>query len=338
MNKNARFPGHPQWLSRVAGLLVSVVSLVRPVQSSEVVTYYYIDQQGTVLANADVLGHMLAATDYRPYGVIARGSANDGPGFTGHVDDSDSGLVYMQARYYDPVVGRFTATDPVGPAAGNVFAFNRYDYANDNPAVHVDPDGRCIWDGCFAEIMLAGAIFGGAIDIGAQKYFHPDKPINKTEVAISAVGGGLTAGSSAVLTGAAVSGTITVSQAVLRQAAVSGAVGAGQSAVGDLVNGQVPSGQAAVNAAGANIVGSLVSSGFSSMAGDFSGASVNNAMDAMANAPVNSPAGIGLAISRATRSAGGASPAPTLMQSATSQAGRVGDAIGTTGEKKLNQN
>lgn len=70
------------------------------------------------------------------------GQANEGPGYTGHVADTDSGLVYMQVRHYDPVVGRFVGTDPSRPGPGDSFLFNRYAYANNSPLVHVDPDGR----------------------------------------------------------------------------------------------------------------------------------------------------------------------------------------------------
>jgi len=46
----------------------------------------------------------------------------------------------MDARYYDPVIGRFYSNDPVGFT--NVHTFNRYGYANNNPYKYVDPDGR----------------------------------------------------------------------------------------------------------------------------------------------------------------------------------------------------
>jgi uncharacterized protein RhaS with RHS repeats len=48
--------------------------------------------------------------------------------------------IYMQARYYDPVIGRFYSNDPVGFT--NVHTFNRYAYANNNPYKYIDPDGR----------------------------------------------------------------------------------------------------------------------------------------------------------------------------------------------------
>jgi RHS repeat-associated protein len=38
----------------------------------------------------------------------------DDQGFTGHIQDTSTGLTYMQARYCDPVAGRFLSTDPIG--------------------------------------------------------------------------------------------------------------------------------------------------------------------------------------------------------------------------------
>lgn len=108
------------------------------------VTYVYTDPQGTPLAEADASGNITARFDYAPYGVgvTSLGAAPNGPGYTGHVNDPDTGLVYMQARYYDPVVGRFLSVDPVTPSPGNTFTFNRYDYANNNPIVNIDPTGQ----------------------------------------------------------------------------------------------------------------------------------------------------------------------------------------------------
>jgi len=63
-------------------------------------------------------------------------------GFTGHVNDVDTGLTYMQQRYYDPVAGRFLSIDPVVRDANTGGSFNRYAYGNNNPYGHIDPDGR----------------------------------------------------------------------------------------------------------------------------------------------------------------------------------------------------
>jgi uncharacterized protein RhaS with RHS repeats len=71
------------------------------------VTYVYTDAQGTPLAEADASGNITATFDYAPYGSQALGTPPSGPGYTGHANDPDTGLVYMQARYYDPAVGSF---------------------------------------------------------------------------------------------------------------------------------------------------------------------------------------------------------------------------------------
>ncbi|MEI5639968.1 MULTISPECIES: RHS repeat-associated core domain-containing protein [unclassified Pseudoalteromonas] len=72
----------------------------------------------------------------------------------------------MQARYYDPVIGRFYSNDPVDVmghiARGNaVHGFNRYAYANNNPYKYVDPDGE------YGQFVL-GAFIGGVAEAITQ--------------------------------------------------------------------------------------------------------------------------------------------------------------------------
>lgn len=62
--------------------------------------------------------------------------------YGGHHEDAATGLVYMEQRYYDPLIGRFLSVDPVTAYSNPVGAFNRYWYANNNPYRFKDPDGR----------------------------------------------------------------------------------------------------------------------------------------------------------------------------------------------------
>ena len=48
----------------------------------------------------------------------------------------------MQARYYDPIIGRFYSNDPVGFTPSNPMSFNRYLYVNNNPYKYTDPNGE----------------------------------------------------------------------------------------------------------------------------------------------------------------------------------------------------
>jgi RHS repeat-associated protein len=54
--------------------------------------------------------------------------------------DSETGLYYYRARYYDQTLGRFLSEDPIG---FNAKRFNFYPYASDNPVRFVDPFGLC---------------------------------------------------------------------------------------------------------------------------------------------------------------------------------------------------
>ena len=123
-------------------LCLSVIGQHAFAQTSGTVTYVYTDPQGTPLAEADASGNITATFDYTPYGTTALGTPPNGPGYTGHVNDPETNLVYMQARYYDSATGRMLSVDPVTPEAGDMFRFNRYDYALDNPIRNTDPNGK----------------------------------------------------------------------------------------------------------------------------------------------------------------------------------------------------
>lgn len=85
--------------------------------------------------------------NYSPWGEKLDGPIQlaDDVGYTGHQSDIATGFTYMQARYYDPVIGRLVATDPVGFDGSNPEHFGRYAYADNNPIINIDPDGREAW-------------------------------------------------------------------------------------------------------------------------------------------------------------------------------------------------
>ncbi len=63
--------------------------------------------------------------------------------FTGQREDT-TGLYFYNARYYDPVVGRFAQADTIVPQPGNPQGLNRYTYVNNNPVKYRDSTGHVI--------------------------------------------------------------------------------------------------------------------------------------------------------------------------------------------------
>lgn len=108
---------------------------------ARVVSYYYTDPHGSVLAITDETGLVTASREYRPYGAALSSEGNGERGFGGHVIDAEFGLTYMQARYYDAQIGRFLSSDPLTYMPGDSRSIGRYQYGSNNPFTFNDPTG-----------------------------------------------------------------------------------------------------------------------------------------------------------------------------------------------------
>ena len=63
-------------------------------------------------------------------------------GFTGHAEQETAGLIYMNARMYDPLSGRFVSADPIVPEPFSTDGWSRYVYVGNNPVGYTDPSGH----------------------------------------------------------------------------------------------------------------------------------------------------------------------------------------------------
>ncbi len=114
--------------------------------------YQHTDALGSPVVVTNGPHAVLERNEYEPYGQVLAGGNADRPGYTGHVKDAQTGLNYMQQRYYDPQIGRFLSVDPVTAYSnGDSRYFNRYWYAAGNPYKFTDPDGR--WFGVAAKVV-----------------------------------------------------------------------------------------------------------------------------------------------------------------------------------------
>jgi RHS repeat-associated protein len=159
-----------RWLL-VGCLLTSITA-----QATSTITYYHNDLTGSPLVATDASGHVLWRESYRPFGerlVNSAAAKGNDVWFTSRRQDVETGLVYMGARYYDPVAGRFVSIDPKRFSEASILSFNRYSYANDNPYKFTDPDGR------FSQI-IAGA--GALLLIGGTAIYIAGNPEQKARM------------------------------------------------------------------------------------------------------------------------------------------------------------
>ncbi len=128
------------------------------------VRWYLYDGLGSVLGEVDPNGTITASRKYDVYGAIRSGDSGTSThkfvGALGHPSEDNTGLIYMQARYMDPVTGRFVSEDRGHDGA------NWYVYCCNRPIQYVDPNGNTSneqqWAiGCFALFWVFGCAFIG---------------------------------------------------------------------------------------------------------------------------------------------------------------------------------
>lgn len=119
-------------------------------------SYLHGDHLGSISVTTGAGGAFLTRQEFDPWGKIRSGSGNitqTKRNFTGQYLDG-TGLLYYNARYYDPNLGRFISADTIAPGKENPQNRNRYSYTLNNPLKYTDPSGHCV-EGLFDQ-TLAG--------------------------------------------------------------------------------------------------------------------------------------------------------------------------------------
>jgi RHS repeat-associated protein len=101
--------------------------------------YFQADGLGSITSLTDPTGTVAASYVYDSFGNLtaSTGSVINPLQYTGREFDSETGLYYYRARYYDPLTGRFLSEDPLRLGPGSSW----YPYVSNNPASAVDPLG-----------------------------------------------------------------------------------------------------------------------------------------------------------------------------------------------------
>ncbi|MGK2964617.1 MAG: RHS repeat-associated core domain-containing protein [Tepidiformaceae bacterium] len=102
------------------------------------------DQLGSTTTSVNASTGATQTQRFLPYGAPRSGSiAATDRGWIGQTKDNSTGLQYLNARYYDPAIGRFTAIDPLVDTR-RVPSLDGYGYGYDNPTTLKDPSGLWI--------------------------------------------------------------------------------------------------------------------------------------------------------------------------------------------------
>jgi RHS repeat-associated protein len=106
------------------------------------IAYLHADHLGTPQAMTDANAQILWWRDQTPFGqTVAEGGFGSSPlRFPGQYADAESGLAYNYFRDYDPALGRYIQSDPIGLTGG----LNTYGYVAGNPLRYIDPSGTAM--------------------------------------------------------------------------------------------------------------------------------------------------------------------------------------------------
>ncbi|MBX3060204.1 MAG: hypothetical protein KF770_27420 [Anaerolineae bacterium] len=138
--------------TRITFSIAGQAVALKVIGSSTATYYLYTDHLGSTSTMSTTAGGTVSGSTsrYYPFGDWrTEPTANlTDRGFTGHLHNNlgnapdDIGLVYMQARWYLPGLGRFASADSIVPNPANPQSYNRYSYVRNSPLNRIDPTGH----------------------------------------------------------------------------------------------------------------------------------------------------------------------------------------------------
>ena len=128
-------------------------------------SFYSYDGAGSVRALTNTAGATTDSYEYDAFGnsFTVSGTTPNEMMYRGEQYDSDLGLYYLRARYYNPTTGRFMSRDPGKGWLSAPFTLHKYLYAAANPIYWRDPSGRDI---------IEDALIISNRSLGAKEYLN----------------------------------------------------------------------------------------------------------------------------------------------------------------------
>lgn len=209
------------------------------------------DAQGYIIAILDSNGSVVVRYVYDAWGNHAVLDANGADisdanhigilnpfRYRGYFYDVETGLYYLQTRYYDPETGRFITIDGIeylDPETIN--GLNLYAYCGNNPVMRTDSQGTNwwtdFWNGIGGAIfkILGGIVLIGALAVGSI-FTGGLLSVVLAGAAIGAIGGAIGGGISGIISGGGLQGFANGFLVGAATGAVSGAVAASPLGIG----------------------------------------------------------------------------------------------------------
>jgi RHS repeat-associated protein len=127
-------------------------------------SFYGYDGGGNVRQLTSSAGAVTDTYEYDAFGnsFTKQGTTPNNYLYRGEQYDSDLGLYYLRARYYNPATGRFLSRDPENGRANDPASLHKYLYAGGNPVNLIDPSGRDIATYAKTTLIVGGSALSSA--------------------------------------------------------------------------------------------------------------------------------------------------------------------------------
>lgn len=199
----------------------------------------------------DAWGRRRQAAHWDNYDLSAEPELFAGRGFTGHEHLPEFGLINMNGRLYDPLLGRMLSPDNYVQLPDFTQNFNRYSYGFNNPLVYTDPSGEIVW-----APIIAFAVWSGALNVATNS-----QNIDNVWQGLGYFGIAAAAGAVVGIAGQAASLATSFGSGAL----IGGAGGFGSSLIAS-------GGNALLSGSGFNLNSSLIAGGIGALTGGLAGA------------------------------------------------------------------
>ena len=246
---------------------------------------YQYNNHGDVISVLDQAGEVKNEYDYDAFGnaITEKETVSNPYRYAGYYQDSESGLYYLQSRYYNPRTARFLTEDTASGKYTDPLSLNKYTYCHNQPVTGYDPDGHFLHIVAGAAI---GALVSGGLSYASQAIKNKSftKGINWQKVAGSAAEGAIIGGVGAATGGAglaasaagtaAKTGAKTVAKTTAKAVAKKVAINVAGNAARNVANQAISKGVKKISAKEAAVAGAT---GILDVAGNAAGTALKKA-------------------------------------------------------------